>query len=368
MKLNIISPLVGTSGYVNHSRGLINELSKIHDIKISSNIPRGYEFYLTDRELECLKKPDSPDRINLIIDLPHHWLPYLKKRKNIGFLVFEGDRIPLHWLEICKDERISQIWVPSNHVLQAVKNTINWPEDKSWQNQQLLSKIKIVPHGYNPDIFYPKKIKTDIFTFFCNKGFRNELDRGGMQYAIRAFLEEFKKNEAQLILKINLAYAMPPQDLQDLITKYVKEIGLKDEEVPQINIVYNNISMEDLAELYNRCDVYLNPTRAEAFGMPCIEAMACGKPVITSNFGGQMDYCNEENSFIIGGEMTEIKHEILYEGIRWLTPNISELRKAMRKAFSSDLSEKSKKALETAKHWTWKNSAERASQWLKEIE
>ena len=43
-----------------------------------------------------------------------------------------------------------------------------------------------------------------MFTFFANKGFRNELDRGGIQYLLKAFIEEFRKGEAvsaQLVAK-----------------------------------------------------------------------------------------------------------------------------------------------------------------------
>ena len=140
MKINAICPILGTSGYASHSRQLINALSKYHDIKISTMIPPGMELQLTDFELEAIEKPDEKDRINLIIDLPNNWLPHLKKDKNIGFLVFEGDRIPASWVHIIKDDRVNQVWVPSTHVLNAIKTSlIGNGEEFGYEEQQLLS-------------------------------------------------------------------------------------------------------------------------------------------------------------------------------------------------------------------------------------
>jgi glycosyltransferase involved in cell wall biosynthesis len=43
------------------------------------------------------------------------------------------------------------------------------------------------------------------------------------------------------------------------------------------------IQDEDLAALYSMSTFFLYPSLSEGFGMPLVEAMACGAPVITSN-------------------------------------------------------------------------------------
>ena len=35
---------------------------------------------------------------------------------------------------------------------------------------------------------------------------------------------------------------------------------------------------------YNDCDIFLSPSRLESFGLSVAEAMACGKPVVTTNY------------------------------------------------------------------------------------
>ena len=48
-------------------------------------------------------------------------------------------------------------------------------------------------------------------------------------------------------------------------------------------IVLNYVSTQDLVKLYNLADVFAFPSLYEGFGLPPLEAMACGTPVITSN-------------------------------------------------------------------------------------
>lgn len=43
-------------------------------------------------------------------------------------------------------------------------------------------------------------------------------------------------------------------------------------------------SSESLAGLYNSCDIFLFPSRLEGFGLAVAEAMACGKPVVATNY------------------------------------------------------------------------------------
>lgn len=353
MRINVIGNILGTSGYDVHTRNLANALSKVADVKLSTMVPQGAETLLIDKEIEMIKKTDGD--INLIITSPIYWKLHTNAKRNWVFLVFEGDRVPKSFIAECLNPDIEYIFVPSEHTKQAILNTIpDWTVDnpKEIMPTEILDKIKIIPHGVNLDLFYPKQ-KPQKFTFICNKGFRHLEDRGGIQYALQAYLEEFtNKDKVNMIIKINPAYGVP--DMKKLLEE-LKPKDKTDFAPMQINI--DNINYNSLVDLYNKAHVLVAPSRSESFGIPGIEAMACGLPVITTNFGGQTDYCNKENSWIVGGEMTEVTWELMYEGVRWLTPDIKELRKAMRDAYTTNLDTKRQKALETAKQFTWDNSA-----------
>ena len=73
------------------------------------------------------------------------------------------------------------------------------------------------------------------------------------------------------------------QNLADL--KLAEQLGIKQ------NIIYtmNRVSRNFIPYLINACDIYAAPSRLEGFGMPQVEAGACGKPVIGIKAMGMLD-------------------------------------------------------------------------------
>ena len=53
------------------------------------------------------------------------------------------------------------------------------------------------------------------------------------------------------------------------------------------------LSATALVEAYNRCDIFLFPSRLEGFGYPVAEAMACGKPVVATNYSSLPELVDE---------------------------------------------------------------------------
>jgi glycosyltransferase involved in cell wall biosynthesis len=220
---------------------------------------------------------------------------------------------------------------------------------KEQLKQLVEDKLKKIPHGVDLNKFYQKEKPIDKFRFLINKGWRNNEDRGGTQYGIKAYLEEFtNKDNVELIVKIN-------PGIPDL-NKLIKELVPKDKNnLPLIQIIVENLPYDKLVDLYNRGNVFVSPTRAEAFNIPGIEAQACGVPTIQTRYGGQIDYMKEDIDFFIDYDLTEVEWELEYEGINFATPKIEHLKKIMRYCYENqnEIKERGLKAINNSHNFTW---------------
>ena len=379
-KINIYGNIFGSSGYDMHTKGLANGLAEAgNDVCLITNKPAGWERVVNDRELGMLTKEIHKDGIDIMIGMPHSWkIVSSDRRPFIGFLVWEGDKIPIFWMPYLLDKSVLQIWVPSNHVRDAILNTFKGKAGLI----DVMNKIKIVPHGVNHAKFYPIEFKVQAvpegqeleiqenhpwkpFTFIANKGWRNLQDRGGIQFLVKAYLEEFNsKDKIELKIKLNPAYGVPD------ITKLIDELKIENKDRPKLSFNAEFLEQKGLNKLYNSGDVFVSTTMAEAFNLGGIEAMACGLPTLQTIFGGQVDYMTKENSWNIEGiNLVPVQGDIMYEDIMWNKPDIKEIRKMMRYVFEhhDEVKLKSEKALQDSYNWKWLNSAQKATKFLKEL-
>lgn len=195
------------------------------------------------------------------------------------------------------------------------------------------------------------------FVFLVQKGWRGtNWDRGGVQYCLLAFAEEFSKDEnVRLIVKLNPAYI----DLPTLNTAMAQLNLPKDR--PEIQISLENIPFDTLHKIYNDGDVFICATRAESFNLPGLEAMACGLPTVQTDFGGQTDYMTDKNSLFINYKLETVTDDMMYEEVKWATPDIEDIKKQMRWCFDNQDKVKQMRlvALEDSKKWSWENSAKK---------
>ena len=65
------------------------------------------------------------------------------------------------------------------------------------------------------------------------------------------------------------------------------------------NITFkSNVSDGELVKMYNASKLFLFPSYYEGFGLPPLEAMACGVPVITSNVSSMPEVCGDAALFV----------------------------------------------------------------------
>jgi len=367
MKVNIIGPAFGTSGFANHIKQLATALhERSVEVRLDSPKPDNWLTMVNDAELVMHNREFSKEMTSILVGQPQ-FLPFAwadNPKTVIPFVIWEGDKVPQFWMKHLLDERIKQIWVPSTHVKDAILNT----GIGGGEQLDLSEKIKIVPHGVDLSIFQPNpEQKERNFTFLANKGWAQGInDRGGIQWLLKAFHAEFSNTESvELRIKINTTYCPPGWDFN----VEMKKLGIeKKEDSPSILVSTDNVEQKLMAQFYEG-DVFVSPTMGEAFNLPCIEAMACGVPVITTNFGGQTDFVTQENGWLVDGKLVDVTWDMPYEGVKWMQPDVDELRKTMRDCFENKkvVDEKGREAAINAIEWTWAKSAEKAMEHLREL-
>lgn len=124
-------------------------------------------------------------------------------------------------------------------------------------------------------------------------------------------------------------------EYERLLKRFVEEHGLAgDVDFP------GYVSGENLVRLYQHCAALVFPSLWEGFGLPPIEAMACGRPVIASDIA--------------------VHQEVLADAAIYVTPTD---RESWAKAFTAladeqMVSDKIQRGFERVKIYSWQNSSE----------
>lgn len=94
---------------------------------------------------------------------------------------------------------------------------------------------------------------------------------------LRRLVEAFDRMLRNTSLRAKLVIAGGQGWMMDDFVSFIKEKGLDDRVC-----LTGYLGDEDLCALYSTCAAFIYPSLYEGFGLPPLEAMACGAPVITS--------------------------------------------------------------------------------------
>jgi glycosyltransferase involved in cell wall biosynthesis len=120
----------------------------------------------------------------------------------------------------------------------------------------------------------------DHFFFFLGNTDPKKNTKG----ALKAYSDFVKQTNSELQL------VMLDYDLYEL-KKILSEIG-NPELINRIHLT-GYVVNTDLPAIYSQCEVFLYPSLRESFGIPILEAMGCGVPVITSNTSSMPEIAGE---------------------------------------------------------------------------
>lgn len=205
---------------------------------------------------------------------------------NIGYWAWELEKLPAEWIKSMR--YINAIISPSNFTTATMRRHTDKP-------------VMTVPHPVKiasaaSNIREKIGLKPTDFLVSCVFSLQSSLERKNPKALIEAFLKAFgNSSNVYLVFKIS-------------------KIGKGKEALSELARSHKNIffiddvwSRGDILGLIQTSNVYASLHRAEGFGLALAEAMLLGTPVMATNWSGNVDFCNDRNSFPVNYTMTSVK-------------------------------------------------------------
>lgn len=150
--------------------------------------------------------------------------------------------------------------------------------------------------------------------------------RKGIDALLEAYGAAFTiDDDVSLIIK---TFDNPHNEVRAMLA----DLQARHPQYPHVVTIFGDISDAELKALYAQCHVMVGPSFAEGYGLPFAEAMLSGIPVITTNWGGQLDFCNAGNSWLVDYRFERAASHLGVRSSAWARVEVQALVTAMRTA------------------------------------
>ena len=258
-------------------------------------LPRAVKKYNLDI-LHCTSNT-APIFCKIPLVLTLHDIIFLEPRDKNNKSVYQN----MGWLYRRKVvpkilERCLRIITVSNFEKQNIIDKLNIPE----------KRMAMIYNGYN-EWFKPFRDVADIYKSYIEKpGYFFFLGNTDPKKNTERTLIAYSKYLEQSAIKRKLLMA-------DLDREYLDGIIERNhiENIREQIVMPGYIVNSDLPYIYNSAFAFLYTSLRESFGIPLLEAMACGTPVITSNTSSMPEIAGNEAILINPDSPKEITEQML---------------------------------------------------------
>ena len=230
--------------------------------------------------------PPSPP----LVTVRHAWPPDFEPPPDESVLVlmqsWELGGLPRPWLDPMRT-LVDELWVPCHYARQCFAASGIDP-----------ARIKVIPFGVDVERFTPSAPPATLST---RKRFRflfvsATVPRKGPDILLDAYLHAFSPDDdvCLLIKDFGGGSGHGGQELRDRLLELSQDAGS-----PEIHYLDDDIPDEMLPSIYTACHCLVHPYRLEGFGLPILEAMACGLPVVVPAQGPAPDFCDSETGYLV---------------------------------------------------------------------
>jgi glycosyltransferase involved in cell wall biosynthesis len=211
-----------------------------------------------------------------------------------------------------------EIWAPTRFIAEAFRQRVTVPV------------VPMLP-GLELPRFAPRPradfgLRDDRFLFLFTFDMASLMARKNPLAVVEAFRRAFRPGEpAELVIKVARGDESPA-DLAALTA------ACADNGVTLLNQLWPR---EELLALMNCCDCYVSLHRSEGLGLGMAETMLMGKPVIATNYSGNLDFMTPETSYLVDCVRVPVPASVPQypPGSHWAEPSIDHAARLMRRVF-----------------------------------
>jgi glycosyltransferase involved in cell wall biosynthesis len=255
IKLNPIEyPLISKKRQINSAVKYL-----VYPLIVKSQVKKGNVKHITSQDLAYLLELMKLEKT---IVTCHDLIPW----------VYDNNRLPTWKLNMRGLKKADRIITVSEYSKSEIIKYVGYPEDQ----------ITVIPNAVDHNNYCVRRDREvikklgilDTQKIILYVG--SEQPRKNIPFLLKAISELKKKLPEIILLKIGTPQV--PGAREKLI-KLIETLGIEKEVV-----FVGYVSENELPKYYNAADLFVFPSLYEGFGLPPLEAMACGTPVITSNF------------------------------------------------------------------------------------
>jgi len=226
------------------------------------------------------------------------------------------DAIPEEWATMAAS--VNEMWASTKFIADTMRARLTIPV-YDMLPAVLLGPVESIPRTRIG-------IGDDHYLFFFMFDMCSQFERKNPIAISRAFRRVFSpKEKVALVIKVTRGDA----DLASL--EILREAARSD----GVTIIEELVSRSEALGYIEMCDCFISLHRSEGFGLPLAEAMLLGKPVIATNYSGNLSFMTPENSWLVDYKLKEITGSgpIYTQGNRWADPSEEHAAKLMHDVF-----------------------------------
>jgi len=331
-----VGPVFEPTGYADEVRGMVASLESQRlpiSLRSSSLDSPGFRETLITDQLSALTRCIERPVPGPFIQVQHATIDSFTPAHDgslysIGRSMFETDGLPGHW--VAGANALDELWVTGDFNAQ------------SFRDAGVRVPMHVIPGGIDSQLFHPDVAPYRVAgvrgTVFLSV-FEWRL-RKGWDVLLRAWANAFTPaDDVTLVIRAypigNVNGRRNADVLNERIDRFLADAcGRSRADVAPIVLIGERVPARDLPALYRMADSFVLPTRGEGWGRPFMESMACGVPVIATNWSAHLAFLNADNGYLIDvdglvpADATEVP---VYAGQRWADPSASYLSTLFRR-------------------------------------